>query len=329
MAIHKTQAIILRRQEVRETSLILTAFTRDLGKIRGLVKGVRGARAAVPWYLEPLTLQALVLYERRRSSVDLISHFDLIDAFDPIHRDLVRLSYASFLLDLVDAMTQASDPHPATFDALLAALKALEAGAEPRCMARFLEAQLLRESGFLPATIAPSGQAGLADPESLSLSPGARMSLAQMLNTPLDRLGRLSLARPVEEELRHHLAGLLRGVLERDLKSRHFLHALGFENSLHETVQGARSLDLAPSHEAAKGDRNHLSFLLTFPLILSLALGPVPAYALRQTGLEESPAELKKLKDALLAAVPSDLRQTGIQLSPAVFPPAAGLVREG
>ena len=86
----KTEAIILRRQEIRETSLILIAFTRDLGKIHGLVKGVRGARAAVPWYLEPLTRQAIVVYERRRSAISLISSFDLMDAFDPIRRDLTK-----------------------------------------------------------------------------------------------------------------------------------------------------------------------------------------------------------------------------------------------
>ena len=47
MSLQKTEAILLRRQEVRETSLMLVAFSRQLGKVQGLVKGVRGARAAL------------------------------------------------------------------------------------------------------------------------------------------------------------------------------------------------------------------------------------------------------------------------------------------
>ena len=108
----KTEGIILRRREIRETSLILITYTRDLGKIHGLVKGVRGAASAVPWYLEPLTLQTMVLYERRRSPWSLVSACDLLDAFDPIRRDLTRISYASFCLDAVDSLTESGDPHP-------------------------------------------------------------------------------------------------------------------------------------------------------------------------------------------------------------------------
>ena len=218
MAIQKTEAILLRRHEVRETSLILIAMTRDFGKVQGLVKGVRGARAAVPWYLEPLTLQAIVLYERRRSSVALISAFDLIDAFDPIRRDLVKISYASLFLDLVDGMTETGDPHPEIFDLLLYTLQALKTGADPRSLARSFEAHLLSVSGLLPDGI------------SLNLSPGAKMSLQQILQTPLDRLGRVRLSRAVEAELRGTMEGFLTRALDRELKSRIFLQALSLEN---------------------------------------------------------------------------------------------------
>ncbi|MBI3615576.1 MAG: DNA repair protein RecO [Candidatus Omnitrophica bacterium] len=216
MAIQKTDAIILRRQEIRETSLILTAFTRDLGKIQGLVKGVRGARSAVPWYLEPLTLQTMILYERRRSPWSLVSACDLVDAFDPIRRDLTRISYASFCLDAVDCLTENGDPHPEIFHLLLNSLRGLAEGTDPRTVARFLEAHLLKAIGVLP------------DLESLALSPGGRLSLQQILQIPL---GRLRLSHPIEEELRRILQGLLHNVVEKELRSRSFLRALGLERN--------------------------------------------------------------------------------------------------
>ena len=218
MAIMKTEAVILRRREVRETSLLLVAFSRDLGKIHGLVKGVRGARAAVPWFLEPLTLQAMVLYERRRSPVSLVSSCDLMDAFEPIRRDLTKTAYASYCLDLVDMMTQVSDPHPEIFHLLCAVLRALEEGADPRSMARFLEAHLLRVSGLLPQ-----------EQETFVSSAEGRLAFRQIVQTPWDRISVFRLSRAVEEELRGILHRLLRGVLEGELKSRSFLYALALE----------------------------------------------------------------------------------------------------
>jgi|GEM_PF-2370854 len=217
MAIQRTEGIILRRQEVRETSLLLIAFTRDLGKIHGLVKGVRGGRAAVPWVLEPLTHQTMILYERRRSLVDLVSACDLLDAFEPIHRDLTRMSYALFCLDLVDAMTEREDPHPEIFELLLSTLRALAKGADPKSAARYLEAHLLSLSGLLGSV------------QSQGLSPGGTLTLKQILETPPDRLSRLRLSRGVEEELRGLLQSLTRRTLERELKSQNFLYELALE----------------------------------------------------------------------------------------------------
>lgn len=223
MAIQKTEGILLKRQEIRETSLLIVAFTRDMGKIQGLIKGVRGPVGAIGGYLEPLTLHAMVLYERRRSPWSLVSGCDLIDAFDPIRRDLTRLSYASFCLDAVDAVTENGDPHPEIFHLLLSVLKALEGGADCRSAARALEAHLLRAIGVLP------------DLDSLALSPGGRLSLRQILQSP-DAVGRLRLSRGVEEELRRALQGLFHGVVERELRSRAFLSALGLEDPAPQSV---------------------------------------------------------------------------------------------
>ena len=71
MAIQKTDAIVLRRQDVRETSLALTFYTRDFGKVKGLVRGVRGSRAE-SWGLgamEILSCEDIVFYEPKKGDV--------------------------------------------------------------------------------------------------------------------------------------------------------------------------------------------------------------------------------------------------------------------
>ncbi len=218
MAIQKTEAILLRRQEVRETSLMLTAFSRNLGKFQGLIKGVRGGRAAVPWYLEPLTLQSVVLYERRRSPWALVSACDLIDGFEPIRKDLARTAHATYGLELVDAMTGVGDAHPEIFDLLLSFLRGLESPeTDPASLTRFLEIHLLRVSGLLPKV------------EALALSEPARESFRKVLNTPFSRAAGLRLPVETELPLRRILEGLIRRALERELRSKTFLQTITHE----------------------------------------------------------------------------------------------------
>ena len=211
----KTEGIVLKRQEVRETSLILTIYTREMGKILGLVKGVRGMRAAVPWYLEPLSLQSIVVYERRRSPWALVSGFDLLEPFDGIRRDLARTAAAAYCADLVDAMTELSDPHPEIFKLLVNVLKGLEKAEPGGILAPVLEARLLHAGGHLPEV------------KSLILLPEAKAALEEILRAPADQIGLLRVSPEVEVALRRILTGLCRRVLERDLKSRRFLQAIG------------------------------------------------------------------------------------------------------
>jgi len=215
MAIQKTEAIILRRQEVRETSLMLTAFSRHLGKFQGLVKGVRGGRAAVPWYLEPLTLQSVVLYERRRSPWVLVSACDLLDAFEPIRHDLTRTATATYGLDLVDGMTGVGDAHPEIFELLLSFLRGLESPkADPSSLARFLEIHMLRACGLLPKV------------EALALPLQAKEEFRKILNAPFAQAPALRLRPESEPALRRILQGLVQRALERDLRSRSFLQEI-------------------------------------------------------------------------------------------------------
>lgn len=213
MAIITTEAVLLRRRELRETSLLVTCLTRDAGKITGLMKGVRGPTMA--GYLEPFTVQMLVFYERTRSEIDLVTQCDLAEAFLGIRQDFTKTAYASYFCELTDHLLQLHDPHPDVYALLVSCLEALETHPAPSQVGRVFEARLLASSGVLP----PSG--------SLSLSRGAILSLEQMIQTKVADLGKIRLARPVEEELAPLLQRLLTQHLETRIKSLEFLHEVG------------------------------------------------------------------------------------------------------
>jgi len=214
MAILTTEAVLLRRRDLRETSVLLTCLTAQAGKIVGMRKGVRGPRG-VDGYLEPFTIQTIVYYERPRAEIDLITQCDVQEPFLGIRRDLAKTAYASYFCELMDRLVQLRDPHPELYELLVRALGALQESPVPSQVARFFEARLLAASGVLP----PS--------EALGFSRGAALSLAQMLEASWGEVARLRLARPVEEELTARLQQLLLQHTEARVKSLDFLHEVG------------------------------------------------------------------------------------------------------
>ncbi len=143
MAIVTTEAVVIRRRKIRETSLLLTAVTRQVGKIVGLLKGVRGPRGTVPGYLEPFTIQTLIFYERPRSEIDLVTQWELREPFLALRRDLAKTAYASYFCEMMDHLLQLRDPHPDLYDLLIHALAMVQACDDPVPIARIFEARLL------------------------------------------------------------------------------------------------------------------------------------------------------------------------------------------
>lgn len=149
MAIQKTHAIIIKTQPFRSTSLIVTFFTRDFGKIRGLVKGVRQAGETRGALYELFTLVEIVYYEKTRSDLHLISEAFLLESYPSLHSRLESIAYASYFSELADQLSEVHDPHENIFSLLDFCFRYL-ASLSGRRIARLFEIKLLNEIGWLP-----------------------------------------------------------------------------------------------------------------------------------------------------------------------------------
>ncbi len=149
MAIQTSDAIVLRKQNLRETSLILTLFTQDFGKISGVMKGARGPKAAIGNNPELFSLNNIVFYERRRGNLNSLSQCDLKDFFAPLRSDLEKTIYADYFLELVDAVTIEGDTNKELYDLLLNSLRLLANPVSSKRIARIFEIKLMDLSGFL------------------------------------------------------------------------------------------------------------------------------------------------------------------------------------
>ncbi len=151
MGAEKATALVLRVIEFSETSLIVTLFTREFGKISGLAKGARRLKGPFESALDLLALCRIVFLRKSSETLDLLTEAKLVRRFRPSGRDLGSLYAGYYVAELLNELTDQYDPHPELFDLAEATLAALSAG-EPvlHWVLRF-ELGALRILGHLPS----------------------------------------------------------------------------------------------------------------------------------------------------------------------------------
>ncbi len=248
MAIQKSEGILLRRQDLRETSLILTFYTKDCGKINGIVRGARGPRSNCGGAsMEIFAHDEVVFYERKRGGLFTISQCELIDFFGPVRASLEKLSYATYLAELTDSVTALGDKSAEVFELLLNSLRLLAGESSAKRIARIFEIKLLSLLGLMPALGACVNCAGAVDAHSrfslrhgglickscLKVDVAARPILQGTINfiehvrsLPFDRVARVKVAGEVGQELEKILRSFLDYHIERRLKTVEFIKSI-------------------------------------------------------------------------------------------------------
>jgi len=248
MPIQKSEAIVLRRQDLRETSLILTFYTRGFGKIKGIVRGVRGVRAQYGGgALELFALDEIVFYERKNSDVFTVSQCDLAEFFNPVRQSLERLAYANYIIELLDSVTGLSDKNTEVFQLLLNSIRLLSGESSARRVARIFEIKLLGLLGLMPSLdicaycggkTDPSARFSIAhgglicktctdkDKNALPIMAGTVKFIEHIQELPFDKVERIKVATAVGKELESVLRKFLDYHIERRLKSLEFLREI-------------------------------------------------------------------------------------------------------
>jgi DNA repair protein RecO (recombination protein O) len=150
MSIHKTEAIVLRRMDFRETSLIVDFFTRDFGKLSGILKGIRLEPDKFASTVEISSHNDIVFYKKINTSLHLVSACDLRDKFFNLRNSIIKAGISSFMMELISAVMQPEDKNEDVFDLTVNSLKELEKTNNPEKIATIFKIKMLALSGFKP-----------------------------------------------------------------------------------------------------------------------------------------------------------------------------------
>ena len=152
MPLVKTNAITLNSRKWGEADRIVTFYTRQLGKIRGVARGARRLKSRLGAALEPLTICELNLFEKSGDSLYRVSQADLVEPFMRFREDLTLMAAAARMTNVVGAVTPDGDPDPQLFDTLEQGLRSLVASDDPTLTTLLFQIRLLGLTGFRPQT---------------------------------------------------------------------------------------------------------------------------------------------------------------------------------
>lgn len=99
--IKKTNALVLKGMDYRETSRIITAFSEGFGKIKLIAKGVRNPKSRMAAALQSLVNSEIVFYKKETTELYLVKETEMLEFFENIHNDLLRFNYGSVITDFL------------------------------------------------------------------------------------------------------------------------------------------------------------------------------------------------------------------------------------
>lgn len=144
----RVEAIVLRHNDWGEADRLLGIYTREMGKLRAIAKGVRKPRSRKAGHLEPFTRVSLLLAKGR--DLWIVTQAEAVNAHLNLRQDLLRVGYASYAVELLDRFTYEEGENPVLYRLLSDTLARLDSQAEPLVTIHYYEIRLLDLLGFRP-----------------------------------------------------------------------------------------------------------------------------------------------------------------------------------
>jgi DNA repair protein RecO (recombination protein O) len=144
----RVEAIVLRHTDWGEADRLLWLFTREIGKVQVVAKGVRKPRSRKAGHLEPFTRVELLLARGR--DLPIVTQAEAQDTYLVLREDLVRVGYASYIIELLDRFTYEEGENIGLYRLLAETLSRLNTETQPAFAVRYYEIRLLDLVGFRP-----------------------------------------------------------------------------------------------------------------------------------------------------------------------------------
>ncbi|MCX7816275.1 MAG: DNA repair protein RecO [Syntrophales bacterium] len=238
----KTEAVVMQRLNYGESDLIITFYTKDYGKLRGIAKGAKRSRKRFANALDNFCRSLLYFSRKMGEDLVIVENCDVIQHFEKLRISVVKTTVAAYFTELVDAFTPEGKPQRTIYSELCGFLSLLEENIPPSNLSLFFGTRLLKLTGFQPVldhctqcklplskgvryTFAKEGGGIVCDrcyfgeQMGLPVSLGTIKTLNLAMRVPLTKLRHIQLSQEIAEEAKNVLKSFIFHLTGKELKS--------------------------------------------------------------------------------------------------------------
>ena len=247
MSVYQTEGIVLHQFDLGEADKIITFYTRDRGKVKAVAKGVRRPRSIQAGSTQPFTYADLLIFKGR--NLDKLNQINVKETFAQLQTDLLKISYGTYILELVREMTIEDDSNEGIFLLLLKTLYLLVEETDLEMITRIFELRAMSLLGFRPVLDVclecggqlssgkikfHPGSGGVICSHCISQIPGQKITISRgtlelmkrFLDASFHQLLKIKLSKYARQELALALEPFVQFHLDHQLKSLAFLKSV-------------------------------------------------------------------------------------------------------
>ena len=110
-----SEAIVLKKIDYGETSLICTVFTKETGKVTIIAKGAKNKKSPIKHVLEPFNILNISYYYKEKRNIQILKEALIEENFVNIRDDYNKIIYGMVFIEYIDKVARYDHHEPITF----------------------------------------------------------------------------------------------------------------------------------------------------------------------------------------------------------------------
>lgn len=206
-----SETFVLRTYPFREADLIVSFFTRDEGKLRGVARRARKPKSPFGAGLERLSHVKMAYFQKENAELANLSGCELIESQFDLGSDYARGIALDYFTEAAEHLLPPHEPNEKFFRLMIAVLAYLRSGGDVWQAALYFSLWAVRLSGVLPELRVRQESAEIAN---------------EMLEKPLAALTAREWTKTTASDLRRALVRTMEQHVERKFLTVPLLEAL-------------------------------------------------------------------------------------------------------
>jgi DNA repair protein RecO (recombination protein O) len=206
-----SESFILQTYPFREADLVVSFFTRDQGKLRGIARRARRPKSSFGSGLERLSHATVSYYQKESRELVSLNSCDLMQSQFALASNYEASVALDYLAEVTEQLLPPNETNERHFRLLIAVLESMRAGGGVWTAVTYFALWAVRLAGLLP---------------DLRVSAESRAIIEEMLVTPIQNLTPRPWPKETAADLRRALNRLIEEQVERKLRTTSILEAL-------------------------------------------------------------------------------------------------------